>query len=277
MEKALAQVRTYRHALLAAALAAVALAVAGCGALGYTSGNADRQNGKKLFLNGANGKASCASCHALADASSTANIGPNLDVAFRQALKTGMTEATVRQVVRGQIAFAITDTTTGCPGMPKDLVTGDDARDVAAYVAGAVVKDQASTVTTPPPAPCPVPAPKTTPTPTPAPGGGTSGGKAAQVAAGKKVFVGPGGCGACHTLEDAGSTGNVGPKLDTVASGAKGAGQPLEAYVKQSIVDPNAYVVPGFPKGVMPPDFKTTLTAQQIDDLVAYIVAVAGK
>ena len=80
----------------------------------------------------------------------------------------------------------------------------------------------------------------------------------------------------CHTLKDAGSTGTVGPKLDNVAADAKTAGKALEAFVKESIEDPNAYVVPGFPKGVMPPDFTTTLTAQQIADLVAYIVAAAG-
>ena len=47
--------------------------------------------------------------------------------------------------------------------------------------------------------------------------------------------------------------------------------------MKESIESPNAYVVPGFPGGVMPPDFTKTLTAQQIADVVAYILAVAGK
>jgi mono/diheme cytochrome c family protein len=276
VERPPAAPRARRRALVAIVVGASALAAAGCGALGYTSANADRQNGKKLFVDGSGGKLACGSCHALADAGTTANIGPNLDVAFRQALKVGMTEATVRQVVRGQIAYAITATSTGCPGMPKNLVTGDDARDVAAYVASAVVKDEASSVTTPPPAPCPTPAPA--PTPTPAPNGGKpSGGNAAQIAAGKKVFLGSGGCGACHTLKDAGSTAAVGPKLDNVAADAKKAGEPVEAYVKESIEKPNAYVVPGFPKGVMPPDFNSTLSAKQIADLVAYILAVAGK
>jgi mono/diheme cytochrome c family protein len=251
--------------------AALALAAAGCGSLGYTSANADKQNGKKLFVNGAKGKASCGSCHTLADAGTTGTIGPNLDTAFRQALKAGMTESTIRQVIRGQIAFAIDVTSTGAPGMPKHLVTGDDAHDVAAYVASAVVKDNASSAATP----APSPAPKPTPAPAPKPTG--AGGNAAQLAAGKKVFLDAGGCGACHTLKDAGSTGTVGPKLDNVAADAKTAGKALEAFVKESIEDPNAYVAPGFPKGVMPPDFNTTLTAQQIADLVAYIVAVAGK
>ena len=270
---------TRRRAVLAVVALTVALVGAGCGPLGYTSGKADRQNGKRLFVNGKNGKPGCGSCHTLADAGTTGTIGPDLDTAFAQALKTGETESTVRQVVRGQIAFAITTTSTGAPGMPKNLVTGNDARDVAAYVAAAVVKDTAGGTATPA-APTPAPTPPPTPAPSPAPTGGGSApsGNAAQVAAGKKVFLGAGGCGACHTLKDAGATGTVGPKLDNVAADAQKAGKgPLAAYVKQSIEDPNAYVVPGFPSGVMPPDFKQTLTAQQITDLVAYILAVAGK
>ena len=261
--------------LLAVVLTTLTLAGAGCGALGYTSGKADRQNGKKLFVNGKNGKPGCGACHTLADAGTTGTIGPDLDAAFAQALKVGETEGTVRQVVRGQIAYAITTTSTGAPGMPKNLVTGNDARDVAAYVAAAVVKDTAGGTATPA-APAPTPAPAPAPAPATGGGGGTAASEGAT--AGKKVFLGAGGCGACHTLKDAGTTGTVGPKLDNVAADALKAGKgPLAAYVKQSIEDPNAYIVPGFPNGVMPPDFKQTLTAKQIADLVAYILAVAGK
>jgi mono/diheme cytochrome c family protein len=156
--------------------------------------------------------------------------------------------------------------------MPKNLVTGSDARDVAAYVAAAVVKDNAAgAVAARAPTPSPTPAPK------PSGGGSTPSGNAAQLAAGKKVFTVSGGCGACHTLKDAGTTGTIGPKLDNVAADAKKTGKPLADYVKESIESPNAYVVPGFPSGVMPPDFTKTLTAKQIADLVAYILAVAGK
>jgi cytochrome c oxidase subunit II len=80
-----------------------------------------------------------------------------------------------------------------------------------------------------------------------------------------------GGCGGCHTFKPAGSAGQVGPDLDHLAADAKKAGQPLAAYVRQSIVDPNAYIVPGFQKGVMPGSFSQTLSAQQIDALVNYL------
>ena len=261
--------------LAALTLVALALAAAGCGALGYTTSDADKQNGREIFIKGANGKPACGSCHVLADAGTTGTIGPDLDAAFAEALDAGMTEDTIRQVVRGQIAYAIDQTSTGAPGMPKNLVTGDDARDVAAYVASAVAKTHAAgggagaaPATTPSTTPAQTTPVQTTPSPA------TRG--TAQLAAGKKVFTSSG-CAACHTLEDAGASGTAGPDLDKVGADAKTAGMALAAYVQESIVDPDAYVVPGFSKGVMPPDFKTTLTARQISDVVAYIVGVAGK
>jgi cytochrome c oxidase subunit 2 len=96
--------------------------------------------------------------------------------------------------------------------------------------------------------------------------GGGGGGAVAQ---GKAIFTGEGGCGACHTLSDAGTTGQVGPNLNKIASiGA--------AQIKQSIEDPNAKITPGFPKGVMPQDFKTRLGPAKVDALVKYLLQ-AGK
>jgi cytochrome c oxidase subunit 2 len=101
-----------------------------------------------------------------------------------------------------------------------------------------------------------------------APAGG-GGGQTATAAQGKAIFTGEGGCGACHTLSDAGTSGTVGPKLDGIA--AKG-----EAFIKQSIESPNANVTKGFPAGVMPQDFKTRLGPQKVDALVKYLLQ-AGK
>jgi cytochrome c oxidase subunit 2 len=100
-----------------------------------------------------------------------------------------------------------------------------------------------------------------------APAGG--GGGAAAAAQGKTIFTGEGGCGACHTLSDAGTTGTVGPKLDGIAKQG-------EAFIKQSIEDPNAKITAGFPKGVMPQDFKTRLGPEKVDALVKYLLQ-AGK
>jgi mono/diheme cytochrome c family protein len=109
----------------------------------------------------------------------------------------------------------------------------------------------------------PTPPPSPSPAPPPAPAG--------NAAAGKAVFASAG-CAGCHTYTPAGSTGTTGPNLDNLATDAKTANRgPLPHYVTESIVDPNAYVVPKFPANVMPPTFGTTLTKQQIADLVAFL------
>jgi len=87
----------------------------------------------------------------------------------------------------------------------------------------------------------------------------------------KAVFVSAG-CGSCHAFKAAGTSATVGPDLDTAPSkDAKKAGMALDAFVKQSIVDPNAFVSPGFPKGVMPATFGKSLTPTQLAALVSYI------
>jgi cytochrome c oxidase subunit 2 len=87
--------------------------------------------------------------------------------------------------------------------------------------------------------------------------------------AGKAVFA-SNGCASCHTLKAAGATATVGPDLDKLPAYAKQAGKPLRDFVRESIVDPNAYVQPGFPKNVMPPF--STLPKEQLDSLVQFLV-----
>ena len=86
--------------------------------------------------------------------------------------------------------------------------------------------------------------------------------------AGKALFE-SNGCGSCHTLQAAGATGKVGPDLDKLPAYAEQAGKPLEDFTKESIVDPNAYVQPGYPKGVMPP---FALPDDQLNALVTFLV-----
>ena len=94
------------------------------GATGCGSEEADLVNGKNLYAE------SCQRCHALERAGGGANVGPDLDEAFRYARADGLGEQTVEGVVLSQIGNVRRSST-----MPEDLVTGDDARDVAAYVA----------------------------------------------------------------------------------------------------------------------------------------------
>jgi cytochrome c551/c552 len=114
-------------------------------------------------------------------------------------------------------------------------------------------------------------------TPPPSSGGGSTGGSTSGASGnpdnGKTIFTGSAGCGGCHTLAAAGTTATVGPDLDSLSGNAQKAGQPLDAFIKTSIEDPGAFVAPGYPDGVMPTNFGSTLSATDINDLVAFISA----
>lgn len=94
--------------------------------------------------------------------------------------------------------------------------------------------------------------------------------------AGAAVFANNG-CAACHTLTAAKAAGKVGPDLDKLPAEAAKAKQPLDAFVRQSIVSPNAYIEPGFPKNVMPQTFGSSLSKQQLDALVQYLIDSSKK
>jgi mono/diheme cytochrome c family protein len=119
---------TRRLAVLLLALAA--LGFAGCGGDDEVTGmeGANTGSGKELFVQ------NCASCHTLADAGTVANVGPNLDTALGWSCKQGFAEDTLYSVVLGQIDLA-------APPMPADIVMGQEAVDVAAYVASVAGKD----------------------------------------------------------------------------------------------------------------------------------------
>src|SRR3954447_638895 len=118
-----------RTVLLLALSAAGTAVLAGCGQEA-TRPNDNLVNGKQLFV------AKCGSCHTRARAGTKGTVGPNLDAAFTQALHDGMGRSTVRGVVEHQILYPYTlkNQTTGTQ-MPAKLVEGEDANDVAAYVA----------------------------------------------------------------------------------------------------------------------------------------------
>jgi cbb3-type cytochrome c oxidase subunit III len=152
---------------------AAALASAGCGTGGIAR-SGDANNGRTLFTQ------KCAGCHTLADANSQAAVGPNLDNAFYGDRKQGIKQSSIANVVLQQIRIAI-------PPMPANLVKGQDAQDVATYVASVAGTDQA-----------------------------VKAAAAAQSSSGasdaKSIFQGN--CASCHTLKDANATGTVGPNLD---------------------------------------------------------------
>ncbi len=85
-------------------------------------------------------------------------------------------------------------------------------------------------------------------------------------ASGKNAFV-SGGCGGCHTFKPAGANGKVGPDLDGIGSHPNAA-----AFIRESIVNPNAEVTPGYQPNVMPQNFEQQLSKAQLDALVQYLV-----
>jgi len=126
-----------RKPLVLAGIAAAAAALGGCQ---VTDSGTNMVNGKEQFV------AKCGSCHVLARAGSTGVVGPNLDEAFQRARKDGFGESTFEGVVHRQILYPAIrqqyDPETGkaLPLMPGKLVEGEDAEDVAAYVAYAAAR-----------------------------------------------------------------------------------------------------------------------------------------
>ncbi len=126
-----------RKPLVLAGIAAAAAALGGCQ---VTDTGTNVVNGKEQFV------ANCGSCHVLARAGTTGVVGPNLDEAFQRARQDGFGQSTFEGIVHHQILYPAIrpqhDPETLKPGplMPGKLVTGEDAEDVAAYVASAAAK-----------------------------------------------------------------------------------------------------------------------------------------
>jgi cytochrome c2 len=92
-----------------------------------------------------------------------------------------------------------------------------------------------------------------------------------DAAAGQQVYQGTGGCTACHSLEA--NVTLVGPSFDGM-SGRAATRKPdysADAYLYESITNPNAFVVEGFQGGVMPQTFKDILSPQQLADVIAFV------
>ena len=160
-------------------IASIAATAALVGLSGCNLGpKADLDKGQQLFTQ------KCGSCHTLTGAGTNGTVGPNLDYAFKSARASGMDGDTIEGVVKYQIELA----RPAAPEqtdvyMPTDLVTGQDAEDVAAYVASvAGVPGIKPPVFQPP-----------------------------------QFFATN--CGGCHTLAQAGTTGTTGPDLDQVLTG----------------------------------------------------------
>ena len=211
-----------------AALAALALTASGCGTT-----TSDVTRGRILFVQ------KCGVCHTLAQAGTTAQVGPNLDDAFAAARSAGEGGDTIEGVVKAQVEFPRPSSGSSNSSMPADVVTGQDLNDVAAYVGLYAGVPGAA----PPKAP---------------------GGPGAQVFANN-------GCGGCHTLAAAKAGGTTGPNLDEVLPGQSAA------MIEESIVKPNAKIAKGYPANVMPGNFSTLISPTELEQLVEYLVESTSK
>jgi mono/diheme cytochrome c family protein len=200
--------------------------VAGCD----TNENANTERGRDLFVQ------NCGTCHILAQAATTNETGPDLDASFAAARAAGMDNDTIEGVVQAQIANPRTTDVDNPTYMPADILTGQDAEDVAAYVASV-----AGVPGIEPPI---------------APGG-----------PGGQVFANNG-CGACHTFAAAESVGQVGPVLHDVIP------EMDAAMVEESIVDPEAMIAEGFEGGIMPA--YADLPPEDLELLVNFLIDEAG-
>lgn len=207
-------------------LAALATTALAVGCGGTTT--ADVERGRTLFVE------NCGACHSMAQAGTSSTVGPDLDHAFAAGRAAGMDEETIKGVVIPQVEHPRPSTENPTISMPADIVTGRDLQDVAAYV-----------------------------------------GRYAGVpgAAPPKVEGGPGaqvfadfGCGGCHVLAAAGTTGTTGPDLDKVLPGVSAD------KIHEDIVDPEAVIAEGYPGGVMPSNFGDQMTEQQLKDLVDFLI-----
>jgi mono/diheme cytochrome c family protein len=230
--------------MVATAVAALSVLVllGGC-TLKHPTANVVR--GKVLFVQ------KCGACHTLAHANSTGTIGPNLDDAFLEDRKSGFKDHGIQGLVDFWIQYPNVQGV-----MPAKLFTGQDAQDVSAYVAAVAAVPGQDTGQL-------------------AQAGAVSGTTPAD---GKMVFTGVGGCASCHTLAAAGSSGTVGPNLDTrlksdcaLPASIKVRGSSLADCIRKAIVQPYAYIPSGYAAGVMPPNFATKLSSSEITALVNFI------
>jgi len=255
---------TRRRVLAAASILAIGAGVTACGSedISPTVKKDDPAiaRGADLFAE------RCAGCH-------------TLDVVGAQG---GATEIKDRERVDGpnfnvrretpqSVLYAIRNGGFSGAIMPENIVVGREADDVAAFLSKYAGRERKAEITPQQPAgggnanggstTTPPTNTQTTPeatTSTPEAGTTSTGAGAPQAnAQGKQVFTQS--CGGCHTLKDAGTTGNVGPNLDDL--------KPDEATVQRQVTNGG---------GVMPA-FKGQLTDAQIKAVAQYVSSVAGQ
>lgn len=220
-----------RLVALAVSLAGLA-ALAGCDA----SEDAELDRGRALFI------VKCGSCHTLAEADTSGPGGPNLDAAFARARADGMDNDTIEGVTQGQIAnpreinIPEDDPLYSQVYMPAEIVTGQDAEDVSAYVATVA---------------------------------GVPGAAPPQLGKAPDVFAEK--CGICHSLEP-GAPDGTGPNLAESLQGKDAAYVRQQIIDPQSEI----YQGFEDRAELMPQDFAQQISLPNLRELVDYILGEVG-
>lgn len=211
------------------ALLAAVFFAAGCAGETTSSEGADISTGKQLFAE------KCGSCHTMKDAGTQGVVGPNLDEAFGYARSQEFDSSTFFEVTLHQMRIP-------APPMPdfdepgtKDYLSEEELVAIASYVANCAGEGVANGQV----------------------GQGCTGGGASEGTDGKSLFT-ANGCGSCHTLKDAGSTGTIGPNLDE--------SKPARELVIENVTNG---------AGAMPA-FGDKLSKEQIAAIADYIVESTG-
>jgi mono/diheme cytochrome c family protein len=194
-------------------LALIVALASGCGTGGPAEGG-NATAGKKLFQT----EGRCGSCHTMRDAGSRGTVGPNLDAAFRAPKREEFKLSTIQNVVLDQIRYP-----TNGSGMPANLVTGQDADDVSAYVALCAASTDTKA--------CP----------------GTA------LGSGGEGLYASLGCQGCHSIDGSKSSGptfkGLYGKKEQLTNGQTVTAD--DAYLLESILDPDKQIVKGYQPGVM--------------------------
>jgi mono/diheme cytochrome c family protein len=244
---------TRRRVLAAASIIAVGLTATACGSRGISSqvldDKPDVANGAKLFA------ARCSGCHTMdvvgAEGGATSvhdrerPDGPNFNV---------------RRETPDSVLYAIRNGGFSGAIMPENIVVGNQANDVAAFVAkyaGGPRKGNDITPQSQPAAGGGQQDTTSTSASTPQDTTSTGGGTQQASAQGKQIFTQN--CAGCHTLKDANTNGQVGPNLDDL--------KPDEATTARQVTNGG---------GAMPA-FKGQLSGAEINAVAQYVASVAGK
>jgi mono/diheme cytochrome c family protein len=247
--------RRWSKFLVVPAVLASALSISACGTQKITVPKADQQlyHGAVLFSE------RCAGCHTLY-AAATNGSAPNI----RTAAAISGPNFNVRcERPIDRVLYAIANGGFSGAYMPQNIVVGQDAVDVAKFVAtyaGAKAPKQIGTVNCSrraigqlPPGTGQATVASTSTTAA----GGSGSAVAASIKAGMTVFDST--CASCHTLAAAGSTGTVGPNLDQL--------KPSAALVTHQVINGGGGM----------PAFGSSLSKAQIASVALFVSSVAGK